>query len=277
MSNTDGYGSQPYGTNSNGTGSQPGQYGSQTAGEGQYGSQPYGQSQYGHGQPQYDQGQYGQQPYGAPAQSQQYGEPQYGNGYSQQYGAPQYQQTAYGQPQYGYAQGQYSGGMAGQNVPVLASWGSRVGAYLIDGLISLIPLAVIGGIGAWMAFKDTYTTDIGNGESELHGVNGSGLALMGLSWLISLIVQLWNRGIRQGQTGQSIGKKMLHLKVVDEMTGMPTGAGKGFGRFALEFVFGVISSFVGVLTLLDLLWPLWDNRNQSLHDKVVHTLVVRGD
>mgnify|MGYP007004610219 CR=1 FL=1 len=29
--------------------------------------------------------------------------------------------------------------------------------------------------------------------------------------------------------------------------------------------------------IVDLLWPLWDDTKQPLHDKIVHTIVVRGD
>ena len=64
-------------------------------------------------------------------------------------------------------------------------------------------------------------------------------------------------------------------KVVDERTGQPTGAGVGFGRYLLEAVAGGISG--GLLLIVDLLWPLWDDTKQTLHDKIVHTIVVRGD
>src|SRR4051794_34821721 len=30
-------------------------------------------------------------------------------------------------------------------------------------------------------------------------------------------------------------------------------------------------------TILDYLWPLWDERNEALHDKMAHTWVVRAD
>jgi hypothetical protein len=29
--------------------------------------------------------------------------------------------------------------------------------------------------------------------------------------------------------------------------------------------------------VIDMLWPLWDPRNQTLHDKVVNSVVVRKD
>ena len=38
---------------------------------------------------------------------------------------------------------------------------------------------------------------------------------------------------------------------------------------------GVVSIVLGLPWLLDMLWPLWDARNQTLHDKVVSTVVIR--
>ena len=40
----------------------------------------------------------------------------------------------------------------------------------------------------------------------------------------------------------------------------------------MTFVFGLISC----VSLLDVLWPLWDDRNQTLHDKVVSSIAVRS-
>ena len=42
-------------------------------------------------------------------------------------------------------------------------------------------------------------------------------------------------------------------------------------------LFGFISSLtVGLASLLDVLWPLWDDENRALHDFIVDTRVVRG-
>ena len=35
--------------------------------------------------------------------------------------------------------------------------------------------------------------------------------------------------------------------------------------------------FLGLPFLLDLLWPLWDERNQTLHDKIVSSYVIKAD
>ena len=36
----------------------------------------------------------------------------------------------------------------------------------------------------------------------------------------------------------------------------------------------VLSAALGLLLLLDYLWPLWDDKNQALHDKLARTNVV---
>ena len=41
-------------------------------------------------------------------------------------------------------------------------------------------------------------------------------------------------------------------------------------------LFGVVGSFfLSIPTLLDYLWPLWDDENRCLHDMVVKTHVVK--
>jgi uncharacterized RDD family membrane protein YckC len=37
--------------------------------------------------------------------------------------------------------------------------------------------------------------------------------------------------------------------------------------------FGIFTLYIA--TLLNYLWPLWDEKNQALHDKICHTRVVR--
>lgn len=121
--NTNGYGSQPYGQNPHDPAAQPGQYG----------GAPQGQPAY--GQPSHDQQGYGQQEY----QEQSYGQPaqQYGDA-GQQYGGGYGRPDAYGAP--GYAQ-QY--GQGAPNMPILASWGSRVGAALLDWFITILPTSTL--------------------------------------------------------------------------------------------------------------------------------------
>lgn len=165
---------------------------------------------------------------------------------------------AYGQAPQGY----------GPPVPNYASWGSRVGAYLLDGLITLgivlIPLVV----GIIIAFKDATYDDVTETTS---GVSGLGVLIMVLSGLLGVVFDLWNRGIRVGTTGQSLGKKIVGIKVIKADTGALLGGGGGFLRWLVETVFSGISC----LGLIDLLWPLWDDRKQTLHDKVITSVAIR--
>ena len=217
----------------------PDGYGPQ--GQPQYGQQPPAQPQY--GQPQYGQPQYGQQGYPQPG-----------------YGPPQ-GQAPYGQPPYG--QPQYGGYGYGPSAP-LADWGPRVGAYLIDGLVSSIPLLI--GYGVFIAnvaerAKHTYPDD----QPEAYAI-----IVLVIGLLISFGIGLWNRVFRQGKTGQSVGKSALHLKLVDANTYQPVGAGKAFLR---ELLAGIFNN----ACFLNLLWPLWDDKKQTWHDKVVTTYVIKSD
>jgi uncharacterized RDD family membrane protein YckC len=81
-------------------------------------------------------------------------------------------------------------------------------------------------------------------------------------------------GARNGQTR---GKQIVGIRVVRD-TGQPIDMVFGFFR---EFVvknllFGVIGSFfLSIPTLINYLWPLWDDQNRCLHDMIVSTHVVQ--
>ncbi|KGN35741.1 hypothetical protein N798_00365 [Knoellia flava TL1] len=91
--------------------------------------------------------------------------------------------------------------------------------------------------------------------------------LMGLGVLLMIGIQIWNRIFKMGRTGQSVGKKMLGLKLVNEQNGQPIGAMQSFLR---ELVGGLINQIV----YLSYLWMLWDDNKQTLADKVVHSTVI---
>ena len=249
-----GYGQQGY--------AQPG-YGHQQP----YGQQSYGQQQ-GYGQYGYEQQQayppqsYGQYGYGPPAPPQQQGYPPQGygqQGYAQQgYGQQQpYGQYGYGQQPYGqvdpywqYAQAYAAYGApqyAAPSADVLGSWLQRVGAALIDVLVTSVPAIVANVLIA-----------TGN-------VNPLVTSLLGL---VSLGLSIWNYLIRQGTTGQTVGKQVLGVKLVREADGQPIGVGSCFLR-AICHILDALPLYVGYL------WPLWDKKRQTFADKIMSTLVVR--
>jgi uncharacterized RDD family membrane protein YckC len=138
-----------------------------------------------------------------------------------------------------------------------ASWLSRVGAYLLDILILVLPLIVLIAI--------LFAADPGD--------TSAAWGALVLVYLLSLILPFVYFTVLHGnQRGQTYGKRAAGIRVVDQRTGGSIGYGRAFGRYAIIAVFGLFILPV----ILDYLWPLWDAKNQALHDKVVSSVVVRA-
>jgi len=121
-----------------------------------------------------------------------------------------------------------------------ASWGQRVLAYLVD-IAPIIILEII--------------------FFRISAVVGLLIALASLGWTI------YNRWYQAGTTGQSLGKKVLHLRLVSEETGQPIGMLMAFVRDICHIVDTIIC-YVGYL------FPLWDTKRQTIADKIVRTVVI---
>jgi uncharacterized RDD family membrane protein YckC len=190
------------------------------------------------------------------------------------YGAQQpFTQPAYGQQFGAVPSGGFSSGTGDY-----ASWGRRVAAYLIDSLLTL-PFLIIGaviGIGGLMASLNGATVDPATGEI-VGGSAGMGAATLGglfLVLLAALGVTVWNRVLRQGTTGYSVGKSVMGIRLVKAHNhGIPAGVGPALGREALRYVIPMIP-YIGWLYIVTYLWPLWDADKQTLDDKAVKTVVI---
>jgi uncharacterized RDD family membrane protein YckC len=117
-----------------------------------------------------------------------------------------------------------------------ASFGLRLGAYLIDSLVFIVPYFIL------LAIEP---------------------ALVLLMFIAVIAYFIYFEG---GPTGQTIGKKVCGIRVVDFATGGPIG----FGRGALRYIGRIPSSIL----LLGYLWMLWDPEQQTWHDKIANTVVV---
>ena len=145
-------------------------------------------------------------------------------------------------------------------VPVLASWGRRLAALLIDDALILIPAAL------FLTLAIVASTD----EEETEVLSAIGLILF--FFCIFVLPGIYFTVMHGRAKGQTWGKQLLGIRVIDEVAGGPIGYGRAFGRWAIQFAMGFVCGF---LNLVDGLWPLWDERNQSWHDKLVHSVVVR--
>ncbi len=173
----------------------------------------------------------------------------------------------YGQNPYG---GQPAGmpGAGASHAANFASWGERLGAALIDGLLSLLAQILIL-VGIVVAVRNTTTTfNEATGQYVTSGgPSAFSLALIGLGSLMGLAFYVWNVCIKQGNTGYTIGKGILGIKLVKAETGQPIGAGMAFVRH-LAHVLDAIPCYVGYF------WPLWDAQRQTFADKVIGTYVI---
>jgi uncharacterized RDD family membrane protein YckC len=148
----------------------------------------------------------------------------------------------------------------------LASWGSRVGATLLDWLILLIPVTLLIVLVVVIALDST-------GGGIVTGI------LSGLAYLVALLFYAPVLMGREGEhNGQTFGKQIVGIRVVRN-NGEPIDIGFGFLREFLVkgLLFGFVGSFFfSIPTILDYLWPLWDDENRCLHDMVVSTHVIRA-
>jgi uncharacterized RDD family membrane protein YckC len=150
----------------------------------------------------------------------------------------------------------------------LASWWSRVGAALIDGLIiGVVALIIMVPLG------------IGAASSDSDGGTAAFVGATILSVLVFAVVALLYAPLMMSRTnGQTIGRKATGIRVV-----RAKGEPMTFGFAALREVavkallFGAVGQVTfGLAGVIDVLWPLWDEENRALHDMIVNTRVVRA-
>jgi uncharacterized RDD family membrane protein YckC len=96
--------------------------------------------------------------------------------------------------------------------------------------------------------------------------------------IIGFIVNWFLMGREGDKNGMTVGKQVLKIRVFKE-DGTPVSVGFAILR---EFVvrgllFGFVGGFFFFPPILDLLWPLWDERKQTLHDKIVSTYVIKAE
>jgi uncharacterized RDD family membrane protein YckC len=88
-----------------------------------------------------------------------------------------------------------------------------------------------------------------------------------------VVVATYYTYLHGNERGQTWAKRLLGIRVRDEATGGRIGYGRAFARWLMPLLFW---NFFFIPGLLDGLWPLWDARRQTWHDKIVRSVVVRG-
>jgi uncharacterized RDD family membrane protein YckC len=103
------------------------------------------------------------------------------------------------------------------------------------------------------------------------GVGLAGSAGVVVAVVVGIPVFVWYHAWNGGVGGQTLGMKLFRVRLVDAHTGAKIGFARALVRWVLELLMVLI---VGILWVVDLLWPLWDAQNQTLHDKAVGSVVI---
>lgn len=134
-----------------------------------------------------------------------------------------------------------------------------MGATLIDELILVLPTVFVSAIGAAIA---------GTLAGELLGLCVAGA---------------YNVTLLSRPAGQTLGNQAVSTYVRDAVTGLPISSVQAFKRWGFVAAYGLVAlivtpsslSIVGVIGLIDFLFPLFNARKQTLHDLFARTVVLK--
>lgn len=133
--------------------------------------------------------------------------------------------------------------------------GRRIGAGLIDLLVVFVLLLVVG---------------IVFGETETSGSGGS-VQLEGVSALVFLALMLLYYGGLEAMNGQTLGKRVLGIRVVRAEDGGHATAGRVALRTILRLIDGILLYLVAVIAIV-----ASGKRRARLGDLAGRTKVVRA-
>jgi len=129
-----------------------------------------------------------------------------------------------------------------------AGAGVRFVAYLIDIMIIFVIFVVLSMVLTLLGIN----------------TNTSGFWVSAIQLVVTFLYVV----IYQSSTGQTLGKKVMKIKVVNEAGAKPSA----MVFFLREIIGKTISSLI---FLIGYLMILWDKRKQGLHDKIAGTFVVK--
>ena len=91
-------------------------------------------------------------------------------------------------------------------------------------------------------------------------------AIAGLLYFAAFVGAVVYFGIMEGK-GATVGKNALSIRTVDQNTGQPIGTGRSIGRYFARWISAIPCA-------LGYLWMLWDDQQQTWHDKMTTSVVI---
>jgi len=130
----------------------------------------------------------------------------------------------------------------------LASWAARSVGAIADGIIIGIPTYLIA-LGLDVRGRADY-------------------------FYLDLVVSFVYSFALVAFLGHTLGMSLMRLQAVEATEGKSP---IGIPRAAIRSATAGFLTIIPLGGIIDLLWPLWDPRNQTLHDKAAGTVVLRRD
>ncbi|MEU3194230.1 RDD family protein [Streptomyces sp. NPDC006992] len=140
----------------------------------------------------------------------------------------------------------------------LASRGKRLVARIIDALLVAIPIGIIAGV-----VEGGYSTDTGIDY-----------------WpqLSYTLVYFLYEGLMLTNSGQTVGKKLMRVRVAMLQNGAVPAGSPGWLRAAVYQIPPLVPCVGSLFWLVNVLFCTWDKPyQQCLHDKAARTVVVAAD
>ncbi len=155
-----------------------------------------------------------------------------------------------------------------QQTPQFASWGTRVGGHIINGLVAIV--FYLPAVIAFLAGPKERTDCTINGEPGTCTLpTGPGWAIIAVLGVVGIVAYFVMYSRMVANTGQAWGHKAVGVRIVDATTGGNIGAGKAFFRL-------LIGHWIdGLVCYLGYLWPLWDAKKQTFADKIFSTYSIK--
>lgn len=166
----------------------------------------------------------------------------------------------------------------------LASWLARAGAYIVDWFLLMAVTQIIAmvtplgaGITRSMNAYIAYLQEVATTGGQLDFAHAVGLLnspeMTALN-VISSVAFIVYSALMLRARGATLGKLLFRLRVVAVGEGR-SAPGLATGKAWLRPLVTELIGLLPLLPILDYLFPLWDRRKQTLHDKIVSTQVIR--